>query len=132
MVYGGFDAKFAFILPVIERVRFIHGRIGNPGCIQVRIEEHPDTGEPYVAHFKQLWTACFGSFLASAAAGDYICFTPELLAPEIYYARTFVNGANRREEESDRWQQSLLLKRIAEECFHTAQTSLSTHSPRHS
>jgi sugar phosphate isomerase/epimerase len=33
MVYGGFERKLAFIQPVIERVRFIHGRIGNPGHI---------------------------------------------------------------------------------------------------
>jgi len=38
MVYGGFENKFDFIATVLERVRFIHGRIGNPGCIQVGIK----------------------------------------------------------------------------------------------
>ena len=37
MVYGGFEAKLAFIQPVIERVRFVHGRIGNPGSMQVDV-----------------------------------------------------------------------------------------------
>ncbi len=37
MVYGGFEKKLSFIQPVIERVYFLHGRIGNPGCMQVDI-----------------------------------------------------------------------------------------------
>lgn len=118
MVYGGFEKKLAFIQPVLDRVRFIHGRIGNPGCMQVRVD--PDDAEQpiYVGHFKQLWTRAFSSFVRAAEPGESICFAPELLSPDIFYARTF-NGA----EESDRWQQSLLLKRIAEECFTHAQAS---------
>lgn len=107
MVYGGFDKKFAFIQPVIERVRFLHGRIGNPGCIQVPVDEQ-DQAE-YVTHFRRLWTACF-------RAGADI-FTPELLSAGIYYARLFHDETGRLREESDRWEQSLVLKRIAERCF---------------
>ncbi len=110
MVYGGFERKFAFIEPVIERVRFLHGRIANAGCIQVP----PNEGEN-LQHFRALWTACFRAFLKSAEE-DYVCFVPELLGPDIYYARTF--GGN---EEGDRWQQSLDLKDIAEQCFQSAQ-----------
>lgn len=117
MVYGGFDKKMAFIKPVLERVRFIHGRIGNPGCMQVEIGDGSSDSRPYVAHFRELWRECFRGFLASAQPGDTICFTPELLAPEIYYARTFPDGAGVAREESSRWGQSLVLKRIAEECF---------------
>ena len=115
MVYGGFDAKFDFIRPVLDRIRFLHGRIGNPGCMQVDIGEG-DAGEhPYVEHFRKLWTASFAGFLRSARPNDSICFTPELLAPEIYYARTFQGR-----EESARWEQSLVLRRIARECFDAA------------
>ena len=112
MVYGGFETKFKFIRPVLERVRFLHGRIGNPGCMQVDVG---DGDRPYVEHFRRLWTACFSGFLKTASEGASICFAAELLAPAIYYARTF-NGR----EESDRWQQSLVLCRIARECFRTA------------
>ena len=118
MVYGGFDKKLAFIQPVLDRIRFIHGRIANPGCIQVAVEPDANPQRPYVEHFQQLWTAAFRGFLKTARPDDSICFTPELLAPEIYYARTF-HGA----EESDRWQQSLVLKAIAEHCFRCAQSS---------
>jgi hypothetical protein len=119
MVYGGFEMKLAFIRPVLDVVRFLHGRIGNPGCIQVDIGDGREP-RPYVDHFKQLWTACFGLFIASAAAGDYICFVPELLSPKIYYAREFHRSTDELREEGDRWQQSLLLADIARQCFKAA------------
>jgi len=118
MVYGGFDNKFAFIQPVLQRVRFLHGRIASPGCIQVAISRDPDLQPAYVEHFRRLWTACFRGFLENPFPSNAICFTPELLAPDIYYARTFLQA-----EESDRWEQSLLLKEIAEHCFLCAQSS---------
>jgi hypothetical protein len=129
MVYGGFENKLAFIQPVIDRVRFIHGRIGNPGCMQVAIVRNDLAA--YVAHFRTLWTRCFAAFLRAATSPvsdaaprqSFIIFTPELLAPEIFYARTF-NGA----EESDRWQQSLLLVEIARECFAEAHRTASQTS----
>jgi len=118
MVYGGFERKLAFIQPVIDRVRFLHGRIGNPGCMQVAIA--PDDPAPYVAHFRTLWTRCFEAYLRDPAPQQpFITFTPELLAPGIFYARTF-NGPNGIQEESDRWQQSLLLAQIARKCFAAA------------
>lgn len=110
MVYGGFDKKLHFIRPVLERVRFLHGRVANPGCIQAPVKE----GTPYLEHFKQLWIASFRGFLQSREA-DAICFTPELLGPDIYYARTF-RGA----EETNRWEEALKLKEIAEQCFASA------------
>jgi hypothetical protein len=117
MVYGGFEKKLAFILPVLERVRFVHGRIANPGCIQVPIDGNGSDQPPYVTHFRQLWTGAFRGFLHTAEPGDFICFTPELLAPGIYYARTFPDSDGVPREESDRWEQSLILNEIAESCF---------------
>lgn len=117
MVYGGFETKLAFIQPVIDRVRFLHGRIGNPGCMQVAIAENDPA--PYVAHFRTLWTACFAAYLRDPApAQPFITFTAELLAPNIYYARTFEGR-----EESDRWKQSILLTQIARDCFAQAERS---------
>ncbi len=113
MVYGGFDRKMDFIAPVLERVRFLHGRIANPGCIQVPVVEDSS----YIDHFRRLWTESFRGFLQSSDRQQSICFTPELLAPDIFYARTF-DG----QEESDRWEQSLALKGIAQACFANAQS----------
>ena len=117
MVYGGFENKLEFIRSVLDRVRFIHGRIGNPGCIQVDIGNGDTNSHPYVDHFRALWTASFRGFLASAEAGDYLLFVPELLSPRIYYARLLNKSGSAAAEESDRWEQSLVLRRIAEECF---------------
>lgn len=121
MPYGDFGAKLDFIAPVLERVRFLHGRISTPGCIQVDIGD--GRNRPHVDHFRIFWTRAFAGFLKTAQPGDYLCFTSELLGPEQAYARTFpdVNGV--MVEEGDRWQQALLLCQIATECFTAAQAA---------
>jgi len=123
MVYGGFENKLAFIAPVLERVRFLHGRIGNPGCIQVDIGDSSSKERPSVEHFRELWTASMRGFLQTAGPGDYLTFVPELLAANIYYARVFPGAHGQLVEEGDRWRQSLLLCQIARECFAAASTS---------
>jgi hypothetical protein len=115
MVYGGFENKLDFIRPVLGRIGFMHGRIGNSCCMQVGIGEGIDSEGPYVGHFRALWTESFLGFLRRRPPEDRFCFTPELLGPEYYYARVF-NG----QEESDRWEQSLVLVRLARECFSEA------------
>ncbi len=122
MVYGGFEKKLEFIAPVLERVRFIHGRIGNPGCIQVNIGD--GTNRPNVEHFKELWTRSFAGFLQSAKPGDYLCFAPELLWSKNYYARLLPAPDGTLQEESDRWEQALVLTRIARQCFEAARQRL--------
>jgi hypothetical protein len=120
LVYGGFDNKFHYLAPVFERVRFLHGRIGNPGSMQVDIGTGKVEGQPYVEHFRKLWVASMRGFLDSAAPGDYLTFSPELLAPGIFYARLVRDPQGNLHEESDRWHQSLVLCRIARECFEQA------------
>lgn len=118
MVYGGFEKKLAFIQPVIERVRFLHGRIGNPGCMQVAIRANDPA--PYVDHFHTMWRSCFEAYLRQPATQQpFITFAAELLAPEIYYARSFAGA-----EESDRWEQSLILANIARRCFEEAEQAV--------
>jgi sugar phosphate isomerase/epimerase len=125
MVYGGFENKMEFFRPVLGRIGFLHGRIGNPGCMQVDVGDGSAEGRPYVAHFRALWTESFLGYLRRKPLSDRFCFTPELLGPEFYYARLF--GGR---EETDRWEQSLVLVRIARECF--AEARRRWEAPNHS
>lgn len=117
MVYGGIENKWDFIQPVFNRVSFMHGRIGNPGCIQVNVTD--DKNLEYVMHFKEMWKRSFLGFLKTAKPGDYICFTVELLKADIFYARTIPTDSG-EQEEGDRWQQALLYKEIVQECWEAA------------
>jgi hypothetical protein len=119
MRYGDFEARLAFLAPVFERVRFFHGRMGNSSHIQMPLAD--PTMAPAVAHFREMWTRSLAGFLRSAKAGDYVIFAPELLHPEINYARTFVNAAGQRVEESDRWTEALAYAAIIRACFAAAQ-----------
>jgi hypothetical protein len=119
MPYGDIEAKWQFIQPVFDRVRFIHGRIGNAACMQVDVGSD-GKDRKYVEHFREMWTRSFVGFLKSAKPGDYICFTPELLGPEAYYARQFRNPDGELVEESDRWQQALVYRDIAKACWDEA------------
>lgn len=115
MVNGSLEDKWTFMQPVFDRVRFIHGRIGNPGNIQVYIGDGKN--QSYVVHFREMWKRCFAGFLKTAEPGDYLCFTPELLPSEYYYARLVTNPKGKLVEEGDRWEQALLLTQIARDCW---------------
>ena len=112
-VYGDFDAKVAFIQPVIERTAFMHGRIGNPCVMQVDVGTFEQSRrQPFVQHFRTVWTKVFQAFLDREGSSGLFRFSPELLSARIYYARE-IDGR----EESDRWAQSLVLTQIARDCF---------------
>jgi hypothetical protein len=122
MVYGDWDAKLDALQPVFDRVRFIHGRIGTPGSIQVDVGEGNDL--PYVDHFREIWTRVFLAFLRTAAGGERIVFAPELLSPANYYALELRTAAGELVEPGDRWQQALVLCRIAQAAFAAAERRL--------
>ena len=119
MPYGDFDEKLAFLAPVWERVRFVHARCGNSSHMQVALD-HPSMG-PAMEHFRKAWTLAFAGFLRSARPGDFLSFNPELLHPEINYARTFRDASGQYVEECDRWKDALTLTAVAKECFAKAQ-----------
>ncbi len=123
MPYGGLEMKLNFMAPIFERVRFMHGRIGSSGCMQVDIgdgtrEALQNHGKSdFVDDFRQMWTRSMAGFLKSAQPGDYLGFAPELLSSDAYYARKFVNREGELVEEGDRFTQSLLYVEMAKECF---------------
>ncbi|HEY8545296.1 MAG TPA: hypothetical protein VIL36_09625 [Acidimicrobiales bacterium] len=123
LTYGDFDERLRFLAPVLERTRFLHGRIGDPGCIQVDVGDGDPEAHPSVADFEALWTAAFRGFLATAGPGEHVVFAPELLPPQVHYART-VPTPEGRAEESDRWEQALVLTRIARRCWDRARAEV--------
>lgn len=123
MVYGDWDAKVAALRPVFDRCRMIHGRISDPGCIQVAVADLPAGGDgtggdatgeapSYVQHFVQLWGEVARGWAAAEDATGPLPFVIELLPARAHYART-VERDGRREEEVDRWTQADVLWRIA-------------------
>lgn len=121
MPYGDWEEKVAFLAPVFERVRFVHGRCGNSSHIQMPLH-HPSMADA-LEHFRDLWTRSFAGFLRTARPGDFICFAPELLPPCTNYANTVSDGQGNWQEASDRWSESLQLIDLAQGCFAAAQAN---------
>ena len=97
--------------PIIERVAHVHGRVSNGEQVQVHVAEG-DCGEGTPAgFFKQIWTEIFRTWRRTARSGDILPFSSELGPPR--YAITLPDG----KEFSDRWQQSLVMKKLAEEAW---------------
>lgn len=115
MTYGGFDWKVQALRPVFERVRMVHGRISSPGCAQETVQ--PDDDRPFVEHFRQLWSGVFRAVLDSDDRPAVLPFAPELLPPYANYARTVTDSRGVTSEESDRWEQAMMLCELAERWF---------------
>lgn len=111
MVYGDFETKLAKLAPVFQRTRMIHGRISDPGCIQVAVQ--PDDQRPCVEHFRTMWSAVLAA--AAEAGVSEFPFVVELLPASVNYART-VERDGIREEEVDRWAQAGVLWDIVQGC----------------
>lgn len=130
MPYGGMPTKLEFMRPIFDRVAFMHGRVGNPGCMQVTIGDGAD--RPPAAHgvvnflddFKAIWIHAMLGFLRHAGPGDCLIFCPELLSGAHYYARRFPDGAGGFVEESDRYREALVYLKIARDCFARARAQL--------
>lgn len=111
LVYGDLDAKLEAMQPVFDRCRMIHGRISDPGCIQVAVERNDPS--PHVEHFRRMWSAIIAACDASDETVD-LPFVVELLPAAAHYART-VDRGNGPEEEVDRWTQADVLWEIAQD-----------------
>ena len=114
MVYGDYAAKVEALQPVLARCRMIHGRISDPGCIQVEVADDDlgDDGPEYVKHFADLWTSIAAANAVADDAPAELPFVVELLPARAYYARTIIRDGE-REEEVDRWEQADVLWRLA-------------------
>lgn len=122
MPYGGCELKWDFMAPIFERVGYLHGRIAAPGFMQAPIENASDRpraalGADYLADFKEMWRRSMAGFKRNAGPGGVLVFAPELLPPEISYARVFPDAKGNLVEEVDRYEQALIYRDIAREVF---------------
>lgn len=119
MTYGDFEARLDFIEPVFERVRYMHGRFGTSGAIQVAVNGADDERD-FVQHHKAFLTRAMKGFLKKAGQGDVLIYAPELLPPVINYGREFPQADGTMREEADRFDQALILCDIAKSCWRDA------------
>ena len=134
MTYGDVAAKVDRIAPVLDRVRYVHGRIGDSCCMQVALAGADDERD-FVGHFRLMWTRLCEGFARTAGPGEVLPFAAELLPharpmpgePDALqyfrYARLLPDGT----EESDRWEQAEVLWAIFADCARAA--GLATGSP---
>ena len=104
------EALFNELLP---RTGSVHARVSNGEQIQVDIG--PEGTHPMVEHFKRWWTTGMRHWAGQARPGDIFPFISEL--GPAGYAITLPGTVR---EISDRWEQALVFKRIAEECWDRA------------
>ena len=127
MTYGDVPAKIERFAPVLDRVRYVHGRIGDSCCMQVA-PDGPQDAREFVEHFRLMWTRLCEGFARTAAPGEALPFAAELL-PNVMpmpaepgglkrfnYARLSPDGG----EESDRWAQTEVLWAIFAGCARAA------------
>jgi sugar phosphate isomerase/epimerase len=96
------------LMPVLSRTSHMHGRVSNGEAVQVDVGYGSgDTAQFFV----QIWTAAMRAWRQEAGPGDVFPFATELGPPR--YALTLPDG----KEFSDRWEQSLVMKKLAEQAW---------------
>lgn len=100
------------LAPILERTAHIHARVSDGECIQVDVG---DGSGQTAQFFVELWAQAMRHWLKDAQPGDVFPFASELGPPK--YAITLPNG----DEVSDRWQQSLVMKKLGEQAWQKAQ-----------
>jgi sugar phosphate isomerase/epimerase len=98
---------------IVERASCIHGRVSNGH--QVQVDVGPEGTHPMVEHFQRWWAKGMAHWLSQAKPGDVFPYACELGPAD--YAITLPGTS---QEISDRWQQALVFKRLAEECWDRA------------
>lgn len=99
------------LMPILERTSHMHGRISDGEAVQVDVG---DGSGQTAQFFVELWAEAMRHWLRGAKPGDIFPFASELGPPR--YALTLPD----RREFSDRWKQSLVMKKLAEQAWQKA------------
>jgi hypothetical protein len=98
---------------VLDRVRCLQLRFGTGGCMQVPVDPVRDADATWLRHWEEILTRVFTTFRRVMPAGSVLPVAPELLPAANGYAREIPGPDGLLREESDRWQQALILTRLA-------------------
>jgi sugar phosphate isomerase/epimerase len=98
--------------PILERTVHLHARIGNGEQVQVDVGDGTGMTAQF---FVSIWETAMRAWLKDAGPGDIFPVASELGPPR--YAITLPDGS----EFSDRWEQSLVMKRLMEQAWSQAQ-----------
>jgi len=96
------------MMPILTRTSHLHGRISNGEQVQVDVGDGTGATAQF---FVQIWATAMREWRKEAGPGDVFPFASELGPPR--YAITLPDG----KEFSDRWEQSLVMKRLAEQAW---------------
>ncbi len=96
------------MMPVLKCTSHLHGRISNGEAVQVDVGDGSGVTAQF---FVKLWETAMRHWLDGAQPGDVLPFASELGPPR--YAITLPDGR----EFSDRWEQSLVMKQLAEQAW---------------
>jgi hypothetical protein len=116
--YGDLEDKMRRLEPVLERVRFMHARVGDSSNMQLTVRA--PSMRLALDHVRELWIRSFVGFLRHAQPGDFLVLAPELLPASKNYARLVETPDGTWLEDSDRWEEALVLVEIARECWQRA------------
>ena len=114
MPYGDWDAKITALQPLLERTRYIHGRIGNSCHMQLPVAN--GEAQQSVEDFHLVWGRAFEAYRRSDEHALPFIFAPELLPPP--YAPLHPHHGQ-QEEYADRWLESLFLCSCMQEAIKT-------------
>lgn len=101
----------------------IHARVSDGEKVQIDVGAEGD--HPMLGHFKRWWRKAMQNWLSNASPGSALPFVTEL-GPIGNYAMTYRDASGREIEASDRWQQALLFKSIAETIWKEVTLEVST------
>lgn len=96
------------MMPVLSRTSHLHGRISNGEAVQVDVGDGSGATAQF---FVSIWAAVMREWRRKAGPGDVFPFASELGPTR--YAITLPDGR----EFSDRWEQSLVMKKLAEQAW---------------
>ncbi|OXM82721.1 sugar phosphate isomerase/epimerase family protein [Paenibacillus rigui] len=103
---------------LLQRTSSLHGRVSNGEQVQIDIGDQVES--ELTAPYLRWWSKGMAYWLQDAQPGDVLPFVSELGPPG--YAITSRSHGGAATEISDRWQQAMIFKQLAEEAWRQAHT----------